>query len=172
MSDTDTFQQTIAGVTEQWAWHDEDQHADRMAEAILRRADIIYGMQTVARLAADEPLFPIPNITSWAHGAVEDKRISLFCSSAAEMRAVVRVLGDGDKVEDDDYGQAILFRAEGLHWRAVRTDLVCEMEPVLDDDGNEVMEEITVRETIAPEKVREVVKLVPKTKKSCPPILG
>lgn len=173
MSDTDTqFKQKIAGVQERWAWHTDEQHAERERDQEDRRRAYLIALQAMKDLAQQNPMFPLVSISPWSCGDSDARPIRVSCWSAAEMKAVTQGIGNAQKVTSEDDEPYFRLEYRGLVIHAHRSDLTCEFETVLDDDGNEVMEEITVRETIEPEKVREVTKMVPKTRKKCPPLLG
>lgn len=175
MSDTDThteFVQQIAGVTERWEWHTDEQHEARVDTTKKNRQAYYEALNILGDILVAHPLFPAPNISLWTNGSSEDRPIYIHCYSAAEMRAVVAALGSGEKFVDDHGDQALRLRWEDTHFVAKRGDQQCNMVPEVDEDGNEVTEEVTVREVIAPEKVREVVKTVPKMRRECPPILA
>lgn len=196
VKDEVVFEQSVAGVRELYQWESIEDVARRNDEELQARSQRVELYRLIADLVEQEPLFPIPQMSSMNDGTrhwdalhVEDddkigdaewqennswreRSVNIPCGSAEEMKAVIRILGSGVKDTDPFYGVSMRFTFAGIAFKAYRSDQQCEMIPVVDDEGNEVLEEITVRETIAPEKVREVIKQVPKMTKKCPPLIG
>lgn len=191
--------QSVAGATMPSDWQDEDDWAREEASYIEARARKVHVLRVCIELIEANPLIPLPSIASnagtkhwteldliketklgdkaWQQDySWVDDAIAIGCHSAAEMKAVIATLSSnkspGVKDTDTYWGAAMRFTYKGIAFKAYRADQTCEMVPEVDAEGNEVTEEVTTCEEIAPARVREVVKTVPKMRRVCPPLIA
>lgn len=142
----------------------QDREAERLAKRRIEWLDVADAVSEFVSAHPDvDPPYALDYYSEW--GDQWTTRVWWITNGAEATRTLIRVLGDGRKV-DSGHGQYLLGESHGFRWAISRSDQSCDLVPT------DEFEEVEETEVVRPAETRTVTVTRPKMRKVCPPILA